>query len=130
MNKYLSIFCLLLLSLQAGFAADSGDLELHYSVNPSHTSNNIESGTIQLTVNNSSEEHINEETIQLNVNPDMNIELSEIPVYHLASGMEVTMVLTYQRNVNSSNDSVITAQLKADPSRQAILVSDNSKQIN
>lgn len=127
MNKFISIICILFLFIQVSLAADSGELELHYTVNPRHTSDNIETGTIQLTVNNSSDEHINEETIQLNVNPDMNIELSEIPLYHLASGKEVTMILTYQRNIKSSNDSIITAQLKKDPSPQTI---SNVKRVN
>lgn len=114
-NNFLSVICLLFLLVQVSLAADSGELELHYSVNPRHTSDNIETGTIQLTVNNSSEEYIDQETIQLDVNEDMNIELSEIPLYHLASGKEVTMILTYQRNIKSSNDSIITAKLKKNP---------------
>lgn len=86
-----------------------------------HHSGEQSSGTIQLTLKNSSEEALEKCKLQLLFSSDVNVELREIPIAYLSSGGEITFVLPYTSATTlSEEEMLLSAELFLDDTLQKI----------
>ncbi len=95
-----NILVSLLLSLSILSANELGEIQLSCRIVPTTTGLLTETGTVQITILNSSAKRFPADTLRLSFGSQVNLETTTIPFDSLQPGGSVSMVLPYRRSLD------------------------------